>query len=403
MSDLDLTALRSLDGADVAGKRVLVRADLNVPMMGNVVSDSTRIERFLPTLRNLIGRGAKVIVLSHFGRPKGHARPEMSLRPIADELSRLLGEPVVFVQEPVGAGAAKVIASLGEGDVALMENTRFYSGEEANDLGFANDLAKLGDVYVNDAFSCAHRAHASTEGLVHYLPSFVGPQMMSEINALRNALEDPERPVVAVVGGAKISSKIPVLKNLVHKVDILIIGGGMANTFLHAQGMPVSGSLHEPDFAAIAREIMCEAANTDCVIILPSDVVAAEAFAEDARHGIYAVVEVPSDRMILDFGPESVARLEKQLDCCSTLLWNGPIGAFEIRPFGEGTFALARHAAARTTAGKLVSVAGGGDTVAALNMAGVTQDFSYVSTAGGAFLEWLEGRELPGVVALARG
>lgn len=401
MISIDLSKLREIDEADVTGKRVLVRADLNVPLHNGEVSDATRIERVLPGIDALAGRGAKVVILSHFGRPEGQARPEMSLRPIAEALAELGGRPVAFAPDCVGEPAEAVVSGLANGAVALFENVRFHPGEEGNDPAFASALAQNGDLYVNDAFSCAHRAHASTEGLAHVLPAFAGPQMMSEIKALRDALENPERPVAAVVGGAKVSTKIPVLANLSRKVDALIIGGGMANTFLHANGLDVGRSLCEPDFADTAREIMHEAEAAGCAILLPSDVVAADAFSEGAAHATYDVKAVPADRMILDVGPASVSTLIAYLANCRTLLWNGPLGAFEIAPFGEGTFALARRAAALTEQGKLKTIAGGGDTVAALNAAGVTNSFTYVSTAGGAFLEWLEGRDLPGVVALA--
>jgi phosphoglycerate kinase len=348
-----------------------------------------------------VSRGAKVIVISHFGRPKG-ADPELSLRPVAAALHKLIGRPVSFGEDCIGERAAAVVNSLHNGDIAVLENLRFHKGEEKNDPEFAAELAKLGDVFVEDAFSCAHRAHASTEGLTHHLPSYAGPLLMEEINALRTALEKPKRPTAAVVGGAKVSTKIPVLTNLVAKVDKLIIGGGMANTFLQAQGVMVGKSLAEPDFNATARDILSEAKKNGCDIVLPVDAVIAREFKEGAASEIVAIGDVPFDAMILDVGPESISRVAKVLEGTKTLLWNGPMGAFEISPFGEGTFSLARTAAALTKAGRLVSVAGGGDTVAALNAAQVTDDFSYVSTAGGAFLEWLEGRELPGVAALTR-
>lgn len=398
---MNLDKLKTIDGIDVAGKRVIVRADLNVPAKDGRVTDATRIERLVPGLKALASRGAKVIVISHFGRPKG-VDPELSLRPVAEALQKLIGRPVSFGEDCIGERAAAAVNSLNDGDIALLENLRFHRGEEKNDPQFAAELAKLGDVFVEDAFSCAHRAHASTEGLTHHLPSYAGPLLMEEIDALRTALEKPKRPTAAVVGGAKVSTKIPVLTNLVAKVDTLIIGGGMANTFLQAQGVMVGKSLAEPEFNATARDILAEAKKNGCDIILPVDAVIAREFKEGAASEIVAIGDVPFDAMILDVGPESISHVAKVLEDTKTLLWNGPMGAFEISPFGEGTFSLARTAAALTKAGRLVSVAGGGDTVAALNAAQVTDDFSYVSTAGGAFLEWLEGRELPGVAALTR-
>jgi phosphoglycerate kinase len=317
-------------------------------------------------------------------------------------MQQLLGWPIAFGTDSVGEAAAATVRSLKNGDVAVLENLRFHKGEEKNDPKFAEELAKLGDIFVGDAFSCAHRAHASTEGLTHYLPSFAGPLLMEEIQALRTALEKPKRPTAAVVGGAKVSTKIPVLTNLVAKVDKLIIGGGMANTFLQAMGFMVGKSLAEPEFDGTARDIVTEAKEKGCEIILPSDAVVAREFRESAVHEVVSVDNVPFDAMILDVGPQSIARMTDVLEGARTLLWNGPLGAFEISPFGEGTFALARAAARATKAGKLISVAGGGDTVAALNAAGVTDEFTYVSTAGGAFLEWLEGRELPGIAALTQ-
>ncbi|CCB65125.1 MULTISPECIES: phosphoglycerate kinase [unclassified Hyphomicrobium] len=399
---MNLDKLKTTDGIDVAGKRVIVRADLNVPVKDGKVTDATRLERVLPGVKALADRGAKVIVISHFGRPKNGPEADLSLRPIADAMQQLLGRQIAFGPDCIGEQAQATVGALKNGDVALLENLRFHKGEEKNDPKFAEELAKLGDIFVGDAFSCAHRAHASTEGLTNFLPSFAGPLLMEEINALRTALEIPQRPTAAVVGGAKVSTKIPVLTNLVAKVDKLIIGGGMANTFLQASGVMVGKSLAEPEFDATARDIMTEAKQKGCEIILPVDAVIAREFKEGAANEVVAVDEVPFDAMILDVGPKSVARTTDVLAASKTLLWNGPLGAFEILPFGEGTFALARAAAELTKAGKLVSVAGGGDTVAALNAAGVTDDFTYVSTAGGAFLEWLEGRELPGIAALTR-
>ena len=399
---MNLDKLKTTDGIDVAGKRVIVRADLNVPVRDGKVTDVTRLERVVPGLKALADRGARVIVISHFGRPKNGPEPDLSLKPVAETLQRLLGRPVAFGGDSIGEKASGAIGTLKNGDVAVLENLRFHKGEEKNDPAFAEELAKLGDLFVEDAFSCAHRAHASTEGLTRYLPSYAGPLLMEEINALRTALEKPERPTAAVVGGAKVSTKIPVLTNLVAKVDKLIIGGGMANTFLQATGVMVGKSLAEPEFHTTARDILTEAKRKGCEIILPVDAVIAREFKEGAASEVVEIDNVPFDAMILDVGPRSIARSEDVLGVVKTLLWNGPLGAFEIAPFGEGTFALARSAAALTKAGKLVSVAGGGDTVAALNAAGVTDDFTYVSTAGGAFLEWLEGRELPGIAALAR-
>ena len=399
---MNLDKLKTTAGVDVSGKRVLVRADLNVPVMNGKVSDATRLERVVPGLKDLAKRGAKVVVLSHFGRPKG-VDAELSLKPIAEALSGLLGHPVAFAADCVGATAASVISAMKNGDVAVLENLRFHKGEEKNDSAFAAELAKLGDIFVGDAFSCAHRAHASTEGITHHMPSYAGPLLMEEINALRSALDNPKRPTAAVVGGSKVSTKLPVLTTLSGKVDKLIIGGGMANTFLQSLGVIVGQSLAEPEFHSTAREIMAEAKEKGCQIILPVDAVVAEEFSTDAPTRIVDVHKVPLDMMILDTGPQSVAHVAKVLEGCKTILWNGPMGAFEIPSFAQGTFALAQQVAAMTKAGKLTSVAGGGDTVAALNQAGVTQDFTYVSTAGGAFLEWLEGRELPGIVALTRG
>ncbi|MGB4866227.1 MAG: phosphoglycerate kinase [Hyphomicrobium sp.] len=399
---MNLDRLKTTAGIDVAGKRVLVRADLNVPVRDSKVSDATRLERLVPGLKDLASRGAKVIVISHFGRPKGGPSPEFSLKPVADQFSQLLAMPVAFASDCIGEAASAVVSAMRNGDIAVLENLRFHKGEEKNDPAFAAELAKLGDIFVGDAFSCAHRAHASTEGLTHHLPSYAGPLLMEEINALRTALEIPKRPTAAVVGGAKVSTKIPVLTNLVAKVDKLIIGGGMANTFLQAMGTHVGKSLSEPEFHATVHDIMAAAKAKGCEIVLPVDAVIAREFKEGAANSVVALDAVPADAMILDVGPASVAHVAKVLESCHTLLWNGPMGAFEIAPFGTGTFALAKQAAELTKAGKLVSVAGGGDTVAALNAAGVSDDFTYISTAGGAFLEWLEGQELPGIAALTR-
>ena len=398
---MDLENLRPIDGVDVAGKRVLVRADLNVPMADGQVTDATRLERVIPTIRQLAERGARVVVMSHLGRPKGERKPELTLAPVAETLGHMLnGISVHFVDDCVGPKVGESIESLAPGDVAVLENLRFYAGEEKNEEGFSASLGEIGDIYVNDAFSTAHRAHASTEGLAHHMPAFAGPLMMAEIDALRAALDKPERPVAAVIGGAKVSTKIPVLTNLTAKVDQMIIGGGMANTFLLAKGVDVGASLAEPDLVDEAKRIMARAEDNGCEIVLPLDVVVAEAFAAGAPNQVVGLDAIPAGTMILDVGPQSIADLTARVGTCKTLLWNGPLGAFEIEPFGDGTFALAREAAKLTKAGQLATIAGGGDTVAALNTAGATEDFTYVSTAGGAFLEWLEGRELPGVVAL---
>jgi phosphoglycerate kinase len=396
-----MSAFRTLDDAGpLKGKRVLMRVDLNVPMENGRVTDATRIERVAPTIREVAARGAKVILLAHFGRPKGKREPKDSLEPVVPALGAALGRSVAFAPDCVGPEAAKAVSALQDGDVLLMENTRYHAGEEKNDAGFADALATNGDVYVNEAFSAAHRAHASTEGLAHRLPAYAGREMQAELEALTKGLESPQRPVIALVGGAKVSSKIELLENLVAKVDMLVIGGGMANTFLHAQGKSVGTSLCEKDLAETATRILAAAAKAGCRIILPVDAVAATAFKAQAPHETVSVDAVPDASMILDAGPRSVAEINAAIDEAKTLVWNGPLGAFELAPFDAATVAAARHAAARTEAGRLVSVAGGGDTVAALNHAGVAGAFSYVSTAGGAFLEWLEGKALPGVEAL---
>jgi phosphoglycerate kinase len=394
---------KTLDDLDLSGKRVLLRGDLNVPVADGKVTDATRIERLAPTIDELCGKGAKVIVMSHFGRPKGKVMPEMSLAPVADALSAALGgKAVAFAPDCVGPEAASVIEGLEPGGVALLENLRFHPGEEANDAGFAGELAKLGDAYVNDAFSAAHRAHASTEAIARLLPAAAGRAMQAELEALTAALETPAHPVIALVGGAKVSSKLDVLGNLVGRVDAIIIGGGMANTFLNARGINVGASLCEHDLADTVREIEAKAKAAGCEILLPVDGVVAAKFEAGAPSKTVSIDAAPSDMMILDVGPDSVAELNAKLANCKTLLWNGPLGAFEISPFDAGTVAVAREAGRLTQAGSMVSVAGGGDTVAALNHASVANEFTYVSTAGGAFLEWLEGKTLPGVAALEK-
>ncbi|MFB0489902.1 phosphoglycerate kinase [Methylobacterium sp. OAE515] len=396
-----MSAFRTLDDADsLTGKRVLMRVDLNVPMENGRVTDATRIERVAPTIREVAEKGAKVILLAHFGRPKGKREPKDSLEPLVPALAAALGREVAFAADCVGEVAAQAVAALKEGDVLLLENTRYHPGEEKNEAAFADALAANGDVYVNEAFSAAHRAHASTEGLAHRLPAYAGREMQAELEALTKGLESPQRPVIALVGGAKVSSKIDLLENLVAKVDMLVIGGGMANTFLHAQGKSVGKSLCEKDLAETATRILAAAQKAGCRIILPVDAVAATEFKAQAPHDTVSVDTVPEASMILDAGPRSVAEINAAIDGAKTLVWNGPLGAFELAPFDAATVAAAKHAATRTKAGYLVSVAGGGDTVAALNHAGVAQDFTYVSTAGGAFLEWLEGKALPGVEAL---
>jgi phosphoglycerate kinase len=399
---MNLDHLKSIADVDVANKRVIVRADLNVPVKDGVVSDATRLERLVPGLQDLCERGARVIVISHFGRPKGNPDPALSLHRVATKLGEMLGRPIQFVPECIGPAAESAASALGPGEIAVLENLRFHKGEEQNDPTFAGQLARCGDLYVDDAFSAAHRAHASTEGITHCLPTYAGPLMIEEIEALRTVLEAPQRPTAALVGGAKVSTKIPILKHLLDKVDKLIIGGGMANTFLLSHGVDIGKSLAEPDLVETAREIMTAAKHKGCSVVLPEDAVIARAFRAGEAHAVVPMLAVPSDAMILDVGPKSIAHMSDVLKECKTLLWNGPLGAFEIPPFGDGTFALAREAARLTKAGALTTVAGGGDTVAALNAAGVTGDFTYVSTAGGAFLEWLEGRELPGVAALVR-
>jgi phosphoglycerate kinase len=397
-----MSDFKTIDSERVQGKRVLVRVDLNVPMKDGKVTDATRIERAAPTLKELADKGAKVIVLSHFGRPDGKRVPEMSLKPLVEPLSKALGKPVAFADDCVGPEAEAAVKALKAGDVLLLENLRFHKEEEKNDKGFIEKLAALGDIYVNDAFSAAHRAHASTEGVAHRLPALAGRLMQAELEALAKALGHPKKPVVAIVGGAKVSTKLDLLGNLVGKVDKLIIGGGMANTFLLAQGISVGKSLAEKDSAATALGILDKAKAAKCDVLLPVDAVVAARFEANAPHEVVEVHDCPDDKMILDVGPKSVAVYEEHVKGCATLVWNGPLGAFELKPFDDGTVALARTVADLTTAGSLLSVAGGGDTVAALAAAGVEDKFSYVSTAGGAFLEWMEGKTLPGVAALIR-
>ena len=394
-----MAKFRTLDDVDVKGKRVLLRVDLNVPMEGGRVTDATRLERVAPTITEISSKGGKVILLAHLGRPKGRD-PRESLKPVADELSKVIGKPVGFADDCIGASAQQAVGAMKDGDILCLENTRFHKEEEKNDPAFVAELAKLGDIWVNDAFSAAHRAHASTEGLGHVLPAYAGRTMQAELDALGKALEHPTKPVIAIIGGAKVSTKIDLLENLVRKVDALVIGGGMANTFLHAQGVAIGKSLAEKDLAATALRIVEKAKAADCAIILPVDAVVASEFAAHAPSHACGLDAVPPDGMILDVGPQSIERIVAAIDDAATLVWNGPLGAFELPPFDHGTVVTAKHAAERTRAKKLISVAGGGDTVAALNQAGVAQDFSYVSTAGGAFLEWMEGKPLPGVEVL---
>ena len=393
---------KTLDDLDAGGKTVIARVDLNVPIEGGKISDFTRIDRILPTLTELSDKGAKVLLLSHFGRPKGKVVPDMSLRPIADGLSSHIKRPVTFIDDCIGSSVAEAVAAAQPGDILLAENVRFHAGEEKNDVDFAKALAAAGDVYVNDAFSCSHRAHASTEAIAHLLPAYAGRNMEAELTALSKALEKPARPVMAIVGGAKISSKLDLLFNLIEKVDVLLIGGGMANTFLNAKGVNVGASLCEHDLAETASEILTKAEKVGCDILLPDHVVLSKEFKAGAANRAASVADVAADEMILDVAPESVALLKDRLASVKTLIWNGPLGAFEIDPFGDGTIAIAKEVEKLTKAGKLISVAGGGDTVSALAKAGVTESLTYISTAGGAFLEWMEGKTLPGVAALTR-
>ncbi len=392
--------VRTLDGLQVRGRRVLLRADLNVPVRDGQITDATRLERLLPTIRELADAGAKVIVCSHFERPKGKRVPELSLRPVAGALADALGRPVAFANDCVGPEAEAAVARLSDGDVLVLENTRFHAGEEKNDPEFARQLASLADLYVDDAFSAAHRAHASTEGVARLLPAYAGRLMQQELEALDAALGSPARPVCAVVGGAKVSTKLELLGNLVRKVDVLVIGGAMANTFLAAQGAEVGRSLQEPDMHETARDILAEAGRAGCEVVLPSDAVTARALEADVETTIVPAREIPADRMMLDVGPATVQGLRDRLPDLRTLVWNGPLGAFETPPFDAATVALAHAVGDATAQGALRSVAGGGDTVAALRQAGEAERMSYLSTAGGAFLEWIEGKTLPGVAVL---
>jgi len=394
-----MSNFRTLDDVDVKGKRVLLRVDLNVPMDSGRVTDATRLERIAPTITEIADKGGKVILLAHFGRPKGRDAKD-SLKPVAAELASVIKRPVGFADDCIGEVAEKAVAAMKDGDIVCLENTRFHKEEEKNDPAFVAQLAKLGDIWVNDAFSAAHRAHASTEGLGHKLPAYAGRTMQAELEALNKALDAPTKPVIAIIGGAKVSTKIDLLENLVKKVDALVIGGGMANTFLHAQGYNIGKSLAEKDLAATAQRILEKAEAANCAIILPVDAVVAFHFEANAPSHAYGLDAIPADGMILDVGPQSIERIHSAIDDAATLVWNGPVGAFELTPFDRGTVLAAKYAAQRTKLRKLVSVAGGGDTVAALNHAGVAQDFTYVSTAGGAFLEWMEGKPLPGVEVL---
>jgi phosphoglycerate kinase len=398
----DFSRIRTVDGLDVKGKRVLVRVDFNVPMQDGAVTDTTRITRVLPTIRQLANGGAKVIVLTHLGRPKGERSPDTSLAPVAAKLAELMGGTKVhFIKDCVGDEARRGVDALKPGEVALLENLRYHAGEEKNDVGFAKQLAELGDIYVDDAFSSSHRAHASVEAIAHLLPAYAGVLMMAEIRALDRALEHPARPVMAIAGGAKVSTKIQVLTNLTARMDQLVLAGGMASTFLYAQGVEIGKSLCQPDAVPVVKEIMARAKQHGCEIVLPHDFVVAKELKAGAECLVCDAGNIPPDQMILDMGPKSVADLKRRFAEIKTLVWNGPVGAFEFEPFGNGTFELMREAARLVKDGKLVAIAGGGDTVAALNIVGVGGDFTYVSTAGGAFLEWLEGKTLPAVAALA--
>jgi phosphoglycerate kinase len=398
-----MARFRTLEDLEVAGRTVLVRLDLNVPMKDGEVTDATRIERSVPTVKELLEKGAKVVVLAHFGRPKGKREPSMSLAPLAEPLGQALGGiEVAFAEDCIGEPARRAVRALQPGGVVLLENLRFHAGEEKNDPAFADRLASLGDLYVDDAFSAAHRAHASITGLAERLPSAAGRMMQAEVEALTRALDDPERPLAALIGGAKVSTKLELLGNLIERVDLMVLGGGMANTFLFAQGKPVGKSLAEKEMADTARQIATKAQERNCQLVLPVDGRVARRFEPGAPSEVVRIEEVPEDGMILDIGPGTVEAIQGHLASCRTVVWNGPLGAFEIAPFDAGTTAVARRVAELTEAGRLMSVAGGGDTLAALAHAGVLDRLSYVSTAGGAFLEWLEGKELPGVAVLRK-
>jgi phosphoglycerate kinase len=397
-----MPSFKTLDDLDAKAKRVVMRVDLNVPIENGEVRDTTRIDRIVPTLRELLDKGAAIILLAHFERPKGKVVPELSLKPVAPALEKALGHKVEFIFTDWHDGKAEVAARAAKpGQVLLMENTRFHAGEESNDPSLAKIFASLGDVFVNDAFSAAHRAHASTEGVAHLIPAYAGRAMEAELKALGAALESPKRPLVAVVGGAKISTKLDLIGNLASIADIIVIGGGMANTFLGAEGYPIGRSLCEKDMFDNAREALAKARNSGCIFLLPADVVVAKEFKPGAANRTIPIADVAGDEMMLDLGEGTVKSINAAFDKAATVVWNGPLGAFETEPFDRATVACARHVAKLTKEGKIVSVAGGGDTVAALNHAGVADDFTYVSTAGGAFLEWLEGKTLPGVAALS--
>ena len=397
-----MAAFKTLDDYDLSGKRVLVRADLNVPVADGKVTDATRIERLLPTLKEIVAKGGKAIILSHFGRPKGKVDPEFSLEQVLPSVADLIDGPVGFVPTDWVdvADVKQAIDEAPAGSILVLENTRFHPGEEANDVELSKRMASLGDIYVNDAFSAAHRAHASTEGVAHLLPSAAGRAMQEELSALESGLGNPKRPVIAIVGGAKVSTKLDLLENLIHKVEALVIGGAMANTFLHAGGLDIGKSLAEKDMAETANRVRDKAEAAKCAVILPIDASVAWKFEAHAPHRYYASDALDPEGMVLDIGPGSIERIKAAIDAAATVVWNGPMGAFEMAPFDHGTVEVAKYVAARTKAGKVVSVAGGGDTVAALAHAGVKDDFTYVSTAGGAFLEWMEGKPLPGVEAL---
>jgi phosphoglycerate kinase len=397
-----MAVLRTLEDLEVAGRKVLLRLDLNVPMQDGEVADATRIERSVPTVKELLDKGARVAILSHFGRPKGKREPSMSLAPLCEPLGAALGRKVAFAEDCIGETARRAIDALRPGAAVLLENLRFHSGEEKNDPAFADQLAALGDAYVDDAFAAAHRAHASITGLAERLPAAAGRLMQAEIEALTRALDAPDRPLAALVGGAKVSTKLEVLGNLIGRVDVLVLGGGMANTFLFAKGTAVGKSLCEHDMADTASEIMAKAERRGCQLLLPVDARVARRFEAGAASELVPIERVPEDAMILDIGPGTVQLIQGHLAQCATVVWNGPLGAFEIPPFDAGTTAVARYVAELTQAGKLMSVAGGGDTISALAQAGVLDQLSYVSTAGGAFLEWLEGKELPGVAVLRK-